>query len=156
MGFKWMHLAAAALAGALAFSLNAAAEAPATPELAQAMVKKAVAFLEKAGKEEVLKAVAQRDGPFVQGEIYVTVTSMDGHTLAHPTNSKLIGRHMIDMQDVDGRYLYRERVELAKKQTSFWHDYKFSNPQTKLVEPKTVYCERARDLIFCAGIYKKP
>ena len=36
----------------------------------------------------------------------------------------------------------------------FWHDFKFVNPVTKKMEPKSMYCERADDLVVCGGIYK--
>jgi hypothetical protein len=48
----------------------------------------------------------------------------------------------------------RERTELARKQASFWQDYKFVNPVTKKVEPKQMYCEKLDNTAVCAGIYK--
>ena len=51
---------------------------------------------------------------------------------------------MSDAQDVDGKLYVKERVELAAKQPSFWQDYKFVNPVSKKVEPKEMYCEKAR------------
>jgi cytochrome c len=155
MSFTWKHAAAMLTAAGMVLPLCAAAQETGTPEQAQAMVKKAAEFLSKEGAEKTVQEAARKDGAFVSGGIYVTITSLDGHTLAHPINSKLAGRHMIDMQDVDGTYLYKERIEKAQTQTSFWHDYKFLNPTTKKIEPKTCYCEKMQDLILCAGAYKR-
>ena len=46
--------------------------------------------------------------------------------MAHGANAKLVGKDMIDAQDVDGKPFVKERVELARKQANFWQDYKFA------------------------------
>jgi len=61
----------------------------------------------------------------------------------------------INLKDVDGKEFMKERVELMKNQKSAWQDYKFMNPVTKQIEPKSIYLERVGDLIVGCGIYKK-
>ena len=56
-------------------------------------------------------------------------------------------------QDVDGKAFVKERVDLAKTNASFWQDYKFTNPENKKIEPKSMYCERLDDSVVCGGIY---
>jgi len=65
----------------------------------------------------------------------------------------LIGKVLIDLKDPDGKLFVKERVELARKQPSFWQNYKFMNPATKKVEPKQMYCERLNDTAVCGGVY---
>ena len=48
----------------------------------------------------------------------------------------------------------QERIELAKKEPTFWQDYKFVNPTSKKVEPKQMYCERLNQTAVCGGVYK--
>jgi hypothetical protein len=48
----------------------------------------------------------------------------------------------------------KERVELGQSKGTFWQDYKFTNPVTKKIEPKTSYCEKLNDSVVCGGIYK--
>ena len=67
---------------------------------------------------------------------------------------KLIGKEMLDAQDVDGKFFVKERVEMARAQPTFWQDYKFANPVSKKVEPKQMYCERVGETAVCAGVYK--
>ena len=67
---------------------------------------------------------------------------------------KLVGENLIDMLDIDGKPYVKERVELAKSKGSFWQDYKYTNPATKKIEPKSMYCEKLDDMAVCAGIYK--
>ena len=55
---------------------------------------------------------------------------------------------------MDGKPFVKERVELAKSKGTFWQDYKFTNPVTKKIEPKQMYCERLDDTAVCGGIYK--
>ena len=61
---------------------------------------------------------------------------------------------LIDLKDIDGKPFIKERVDMAKTQASFWQDYKFTNPTTKKIEPKTMYCERLDQTVVCGGVYK--
>ena len=45
-------------------------------------------------------------------------------------------------------------VDLAQSKGTFWQDYKFTNPTTKKIEPKQMYCEKLEDAVVCGGIYK--
>ena len=49
----------------------------------------------------------------------------------------------------------KERVELAKSKGKFWQDYKFTDPVTKKILPKSMYCEKLEETAVCAGIYKR-
>jgi cytochrome c len=84
------------------------------------------------------------------------VYRLDGHVLAHGGNAKLVGQELADSQDVDGVYYVRDRMTLAKANKTFWQDYKFADPTTKKIEPKTTYCEVLNDTAVCGGIYKVP
>jgi cytochrome c len=126
----------------------------ATKEEAQAMVKKAVAYVKEQGPEKAYAEISDRGGKFVDRDLYVVVYGLDGKVLAHGGNAKLVGKEMLDAQDVDGKFFVKERVELARKQDSFWQDYKFVNPTEKKVEPKQMYCERLGETAVCGGIYK--
>ena len=125
-----------------------------TKDEAVAMVKKAAAFIEEQGPNSAYAEISNRAGKFVDRDLYVVVYGLDGKVLAHGGNGKLVGKEMIDAQDVDGKYFVKERTELARKQSEFWQDYKFVNPTTKKVEPKQMYCQRLEETAVCAGIYK--
>lgn len=123
----------------------------ATKEEAVAMVKKAAVVI----KQDGAKAYASFDakGGFADRDLYVVVYGLDGKVLAHGANAKLIGKDMNDAQDVDGKYYIKERLALAAKQPEFWQDYKFTNPVSKKVEPKQMYCEKHGEVAVCAGVY---
>ena len=146
-----ISIAAALLA---AGTLAHAAEGGATREQATAMVKKGVAFIKANGPEKGYAAVTSKSSPFKSQDLYLTVYGLDGTVLAHGANEKMVGRNLIDLKDIDGKAFIKERVEMSKAQASFWQDYKFTNPETKKIEPKSMYCERLEQTVVCGGIYK--
>jgi signal transduction histidine kinase len=145
-------IAAAALAAAFAFP--AVASDHASKDEAIAMVKKAVGMIQQSGADKAYAAFDDKGGGFTDRDLYVVVYGLDGKVLAHGANAKLIGKDMLDAQDVDGKYYVKERTELARKQGEFWQDYKFVNPVSKKIEPKQMYCQRVAETAVCAGVYK--
>ena len=150
-------------APALALSMAAlllpgvvAAQSKATAAEATAMVKKGVADLKAAGKDKdkIYAAVTAKDAKWVDRDLYLVVYGMDGVVKAHGANAKLVGNNMIDMLDIDGKPYIKERIDLAKAKGAFWQDYKYTNPTTKKIEPKSMYCEKVEDVVACAGVYK--
>ena len=146
-----ISIAAALLA---AGTLAHAAVGGATADQATAMVKKGVAFIKANGPEKGYAAVTSKSSPFKFQDLYLTVYGLDGTVHAHGANEKMVGRNLIDLKDIDGKAFIKERVEMSKAQASFWQDYKFTNPETKKIEPKSMYCERLEQTVVCGGIYK--
>jgi cytochrome c len=146
-----------ALAAAL-FCLAAwpamAAEGGATEADATAMVKKGVAFIKASGKDKGYAEITSKTGQFKDRDLYLVVYGMDGTVHAHGANEKMVGKNLIELKDVDGKAFVKERVEMGKAKASFWQDYKFTNPETKKIEPKAMYCERLDESVVCGGIYK--
>ena len=149
-----IHVAlATAIMGATVMNSSDAAEF-ATREEAQVMVKKATAFIKEQGPSTAYTEISSRSGKFVDRDLYVVVYGLDGKVMAHGANAKLVGKDMMDAQDVDGKPFVKERVELARQRASFWQDYKFVNQVSKKIEPKQMYCERLDETAVCAGVYK--
>lgn len=146
---------AAAVALVVGLGYPAFGASMATKDEAIAMVNKAVAYVKKEGTEKAYAAFDKKPGDFTDRDLYVLVYGMDGKVLAHGSNVKLVGKDMMNAQDVDGKYYVKERIALASKQKTFWQDYKFTNPVSKKIEPKQAYCERLNDTIICSGVYKQ-
>lgn len=145
-----------ALGGVLAAGAAFAAEEAATAKEAEAMVRKGVAFIKANGKDKGFAEITRRDSKdFHDRDLYLAVHKIDGTCVAHGTNEKMVGKNFIDMKDIDGKEYIKERVDFAKTKATFYTDYKFVNPVSKKIEPKTAYCERLDDYIVCGGIYKK-
>jgi cytochrome c len=134
-------------------TLAGAAGEFATPKEAEAMVATAVKAL-AANQAATLKEITGKDKKWVNRDLYPLVYDMSGKCLAHGQNEKQVGKDLIGIADADGKEFIKERVELAKSKGKFWQDYKFTDPVSKKVLPKSAYCEKTGELIVCAGVYK--
>lgn len=134
---------------------NAVSNETSSPQQAIDIVKKAINYIKTNGTDKAYALFDDHTGPFVDKDLYVVVYDFNGKCLAHGANEKLIGRNLIDAQDVDGKYYVKERVEMAKTNESYWTEYKFSDPITKKLEPKSTYCEKLNDTVVCAGVYNQ-
>jgi signal transduction histidine kinase len=152
MKFSMVAVALGALiAGGAAWAAGEAASA----KEAEAMVKKGVAFIKANGKDKGFTEITNRSSKeFHDRDLYLAVHKLDGTCVAHGTNEKMVGKNFIEMKDIDGKEYIKERVDFGKAKASFWTDYKFVNPVSKKIEPKTAYCERVDDYVVCGGIYK--
>jgi signal transduction histidine kinase len=126
----------------------------ATKDEAVAMVSKAAAYVKEVGPEKAYTEFSVKGGKWTDRDLYVVVYKIDGTVLAHGSNIKLVGKHLMDVQDVDGVYYIKDRMALAAKKADFWQGYKFVNPVTKKVEPKQMFCHPVDDIAICAGVYE--
>ena len=147
-------LAMATIAAGVAAGGSAWAADHASAKEAEAMVQKGMAYIKANGKDKGYAEISNKHGQFIDRDLYLVVYQLDGKVLAHGANEKMVGKMLIGLKDVDGKEFVRERVELAKTKASFWQDYKFTNPVSRKVEPKAMYCERMDDTVVCGGIYK--
>jgi cytochrome c len=147
-------VAIAAMTG-LALATGAAyASDHASAKEAEAMVKKGVAYIKVHGKDQGYAEITSKQSQFRDRDLYLVVYGLDGKVWAHGANEKMVGKVLIDLKDIDGKEFVRERTELGKTKSSFWQEYKFTDPMTRKVEPKSMYCERLDETVVCGGIYK--
>lgn len=152
--------AATAFCVALGAGGNALAQKKDKPEFASkeealAMVKKGIAFIKKEGKDKGYAEITNKKGQFTDRDLYLVVYGLDGVVRAHGANEKMVAQNLMELKDVDGKPFVKERVELAQSKGTFWQEYKFTNPVSKKIEPKLMYCERLEDTAVCGGVYKK-
>jgi len=121
---------------------------------AVALVKKAAAHLNGAGKDKAMADFNDPKGQFVVKDLYVFVNDMNGNTLAHGGNPKLVGKNVMDLKDADGKPFIREMYDVAKSKGKGWVDYKWVNPVTKNIDAKSTYVEKVGETIVGSGIYK--
>lgn len=152
MNRVFSFLAAAFLALA-SFTAAAQDASRATEKEAEAMVKKAIDFYKKNGRDKALAEYMKKPGPFVDRDLYVTVYTPNADSLAH-INPKMVGKNMMELRDGNGKYHIKERMEAAQKAENGWQDFTFFNPVSKKIEPKRMYWEKYDGLIFACGAYK--
>jgi cytochrome c len=121
---------------------------------AVAMVEKGAAYLQKNGKDALIKEVNGKNPEFINDTTYLTVRALDGTQLAHPTNPKLVGKNMVVLPDADGKLFRKEIIDQAQSKGKGWVDYRYNNPANGNIEKKSTYFFKQGDVILEAGIYK--
>jgi cytochrome c len=145
-----------ALIGCCLLATNVlAADDFAAPQDAEKLVQKAVSHIRSQGKDKAYGEFTAKAPGWGDRDLYVVVYDLNGKVLAHGQNAKMVGKELIDLKDPDGKAFVKERVDLAKAKGKFWHDYKFTDPVTKKVLPKSAYCEKLEETVVCAGVYKR-
>ena len=119
-----------------------------------AMVDKGAAYLQKNGKDALIKEVNSKNPEFINDTTYLTVRALDGTQLAHPTNPKLVGKNMVVLPDADGKLFRKEIIDQAQAKGKGWVDYRYNNPANGDIEKKSTYFVKHGDVILEAGIYK--
>jgi signal transduction histidine kinase len=151
-----MRLAlASVLAALLTVGATAGAQERASTKEAELLVKKAVDYLKKNGKEKALAAFNDPKGPFTYRDLYIAAYDLTGRCVAHGQNKDRVGKNLIGDKDPDGKTFVAERIQVAKAKGSGWQEYKFMNPVTKEVEHKVAYFERVDDIVIACGAYRK-
>jgi signal transduction histidine kinase len=121
---------------------------------AEAMVKKAVAYIKANGAEKAYDEFTNGKS-FKDRDLYIIVYDLNGKNLAQGANPKLVGKDLIGLKDPDGKPLIQMFVDLAKTKGKGWVEgYKFLNPLTQKIESKAMYLERLGDTLVGCGIYK--
>lgn len=150
-----MRTLAALAALTLLVPVASRAEEYATTKDAALMVRHAVAFLKKEGKQKAFAEFDNPKGRFTYRDLYIMVYDLNGKCVSHGAKKERIGKDFLEEKDVDGKQFVKERVEIAKRNGKGWQEYKFQNPLTKQVEQKVAYFERVDDVIVLCGAYKK-
>ncbi|MBC3812450.1 cache domain-containing protein [Undibacterium aquatile] len=125
-----------------------------TQQEAEALVKKAIAYLKANGQEKALAEFNNPKGSFVDRDLYIWVTELNGKALAHGANARLVGKDLRSLRDVDNKAFVEEVLAGVATKGKGWVDYKWPNPTTKAIEQKSTYYEKAGDLVFACGVYK--
>jgi signal transduction histidine kinase len=120
---------------------------------AENMVTKGATALRAQGWHALVEMTAPRK-TFVDRDLYLTVYDLEGKCKAHGQNPKQVAKNLINIKDPDGKLYIKERVEMAKTQNTFWQEYRYTNPITKMVQSKRAYCEKVDSLLVCGGVYK--
>lgn len=121
---------------------------------AVALVKKAVDYMKKNGREKALAEFSNPQGQFIDRDLYIFVIDQKAKMLAHGALPKIIGKDVIEMKDADGGYLFKDMLAATATKQNAWVHYKWPNPVSKNIEAKSTYLERVDDLVIGCGIYK--
>ena len=127
-----------------------------SPAEAEAMTKRAVAYIKLVGPEKAAEEFTNGK-TFKDRDLYISYVDFQGRGLAHGANPKLVGKVLIGFKDPDGKLLVQMAIDIAKGPGHGWTDtYKFKNPMTEKLQEKTMYVERVggSDTYVAVGVYK--
>ncbi len=133
------------------FNFAAAGHRQTIEEVVKLLVAEAVERYKENG-EAAFEEISDPQGRFINGEIYVGVTTTDGVSRAHPADPSLVGRDIFDIQDSDGRYVVRGIVGNASEEGG-WSTYRFTNPVSGVEEPKRYWAVLHDGFVFGSGYY---
>jgi len=68
---------------------------------------------------------------------------------------KANGKDVSALKDADGKEFIKEILSKAKSGGKGNADYKWPNPVSAEIQPQTVYFEKADDMVFSSGYYRK-
>ncbi len=130
-----------------------------TPDDAKNLTEKAVALIEEMGLEKAREILHDKNGEYVQGakgELYVFVVAWNGEWLAYPPKPSGVGKNVLNLKDLDGKYLVKDMISIAKEKGEGWSEYRWINPETGKHQRKISYIKRimGKEMFAAAGIYK--
>ncbi|HEV7370637.1 cache domain-containing protein [Arenibaculum sp.] len=150
---KHSVLATLALCGLLA--TPALAGEFGTADEAKALMLKAADHVAQVGAPAAYQEFSDTKGTFVDRDLYVFCLSMDGDMKAHGGNNALLGKNLKSLKDSDGKTFVAEFLQVASTAGEGWVDYKWPNPTTKRIEPKSSFIKKVGDDVCGVGFYKK-
>jgi signal transduction histidine kinase len=152
--FAWLKWSLAAFLASFLMLGNCLAAEQGTAAEAEAMVKKAVAYLKANGAEKAAEEFTNGKS-FKDRDLYIVYTEFNGKVLAHGGNSKLVGKNLTGMKDSEGNPFFQMLLDLAKTKGKGWStSYRFLNPTSQKIEAKVMYLESVGDTYLGVGIYK--
>jgi cytochrome c len=122
---------------------------------AQRLTLKAAALIKDKGIDAGHEAF-EAAGQFKYGEIYVNVIDEKGVRLIFPPKPTAVNVDVLDAQDVDGKYVVKDILEIARTKGEGWTHYRWTNPTTNKIAEKTTYVKFVpeRGLVVYIGVYK--
>jgi cytochrome c len=117
------------------------------------LVQNAVALCEEAGKDAALAEIADKNGRFVRNGYYTYALDLSGTMLAHPVDTELTGRNLMELEDSSEKPFVQRIIDLARTKGYGFIDYIWHLPFTKEELRKTVFLERVDELVLCCGFY---
>lgn len=130
----------------------AAAPGQGSPEEARALAIQAAALLRDYGPDKAFPLFNTGVAPWHDRDLFVTVRDSGGRFVAHGDNIALVGLSILDLHDIDGKAFTREALAIPD---AGWVKYKWRNPATDTVEPRSSYTVRVGDYIVEAGAYAR-
>ncbi len=116
----------------------------------------ALEFARKSGREKAIEIFNDPKGNFTRNDRYIFAYDYNGTCLALPYQHDAVGKHRLDLQDLNGIYLNRQAIDLARSGNGFFY-YFYPDPSRNMTP--TLKLSYVTDVdgtwFFGSGIYAK-
>lgn len=142
----------------IALAAGVPAETRGTEAEARALLDKATTFLREHGPAAAVDAFSRQDGAFIDRDLYPMLIDRDGTMVAHGWTPALNGANVLDLKDVDGKLFIRDAMALAADQGTGEVTYKWTDPLSGQIAPKTMHIRRidlgGAPYMLSVGVYR--
>ena len=135
-------------------STAAIADERGTKDEAIALWNKGKAYFDKNGAQPTMAAINDKNGGFMDRDLYIFCYGSDNKLAAIGSNPKLVGMNADEFRDADGKAFALDVIKVGRSGTHDWVDYKWADPMTKKIMPKSTYVGAYGDYSCGVGIYK--
>ena len=121
----------------------------------KAMVERGVIMAIAEGQEAALAAIANPEGPFIDGDLYLFAGLLsDVIMVAHPFSS-LLNQDLSTYEDDYGNFLFANFVVVASDAGAGWSEYWWPKPNEEEASRKLTYIMKVagQDLYIGCGYY---
>lgn len=124
---------------------------------AKTLVENAIEMFKTVGRDDTLKAINDKNGPFVKGDLYVFALTMDNKMVGHPHEYSIRRMNVNNVQDNNGVRLFQRFREVVTTTGEGWVEYLWARPGTKVASSKRSFVKKVpgEDLYVGAGYYMK-
>ena len=123
---------------------------------AQALLDRAVGYVQSAGPDKAFAAFNDPQGGFMHDDQYVFVVGIDdGRYRASGVSPHLNGMDVRGIKDAAGYSLFEAMIDMARRDGSGTVDYVWRNPATNAVESKHTLIQRVGDVLLGVGYYTR-
>ncbi len=123
----------------------------------KALVESAIDMFRSQGRDSMLKAINDKNGPFVKDDLYVFALTMDNTMLGHPYEHTIRRINVSNVQDNNGTRLFEKFKEVVTTKGEGWVEYLWAKPGAAVPSPKRSFVKKVpgEDLYVGAGYYLK-
>ena len=121
---------------------------------AKAMVDRAAAYIRSNGNQRSFEEFTNRNGKFVEKDLYIFAIAFDGEFLAHGGNHTFVGKNMLHSPSDHFKRVTHQLIEAARTGGG-WVRYQWPHPITKVMRNKSSYLVKINDRYFIGcGVYE--
>lgn len=116
-------------------------------------VDRAKLHAEDVGKYQALKDFSNPNSPFHHKGLHIFAYDFKGKVIAHGAKPKLVGKHLIELEDATGTEVVKVLIDKVKQGDSFMH-YQWKHPRNQTILPRLVYVTQVDDTYWIgSGMY---